>query len=56
MTWMLLLAIHGVPVRHSIRVRTTTNLARSFEEERRRTKVVPRLTDEKLRSSSCSPP
>jgi putative transposase len=42
-----LLAIHRVPVRHRIRVRTTNLAERSFEEERRRTKVVPRLRDEK---------
>jgi len=42
-----LLAIHRVPVRHRIRVRTTNLAARSFEEERRRTKVIPRLMSEK---------
>jgi putative transposase len=42
-----LLAIHQVPVRHRIRVRTTNLAERSFEEERRRTKVIPRLMDEK---------
>jgi Transposase, Mutator family len=42
-----LLAIHRVPVRHRIRVRTTNLAERSSEEERRRTKVIPRLTDEK---------
>lgn len=42
-----LLAIHRVPVRHRIRVRTTNLAERSFEEERRRTKVIPRLMDEK---------
>jgi putative transposase len=42
-----LLAIHKVPVRHRIRVRTTNLAERSFEEERRRTKVIPRLRDEK---------
>jgi putative transposase len=42
-----LLAIHKVPVRHRIRVRTTNLAERSFVEERRRTKVIPRLTDEK---------
>lgn len=36
-----------VPVRHRINVRTTNLLERSFEEERRRTKVIPRLLDEK---------
>ncbi len=34
-------------VRHRINVRTTNLLERSFVEERRRTKVIPRLTDEK---------
>jgi putative transposase len=42
-----LLGIHRVPVRHRIRVRTTNLAERSFEEERRRTKVIPRLTSEK---------
>jgi transposase-like protein len=42
-----LLAVHRVPVRHRIRVRTTNLAERSFVEERRRTKVIPRLTDEK---------
>jgi len=42
-----LLAIHRVPVRHRIRVRTTNLAERSFVEERRRTKVIPRLMDEK---------
>jgi transposase-like protein len=42
-----LLAIHCVPVRHRIRVRTTNLAERSFEEERRRTKVIPRLTGER---------
>jgi transposase-like protein len=42
-----LLAIHRVPVRHRIRVRTTTLAERSFVEERRRTKVIPRFPDEK---------
>ena len=41
-----LLAIHRVPVRHRIRVRTTNLAERSFEEERRRTKVIPRLRTE----------
>jgi putative transposase len=36
-----------VPVRHRINVRTTNLLERSFLEERRRTKVIPRFTDEK---------
>jgi putative transposase len=42
-----LLAIHRVPVRHRIRVRTTNLAERSFEEERRRTKVIPRLMTER---------
>ncbi len=36
-----------MPVRHRINVRTTNLLERSFLEERRRTKVIPRLMDEK---------
>jgi transposase-like protein len=42
-----LLNIHRVPVRHRIRVRTTNLCERSFVEERRRTKVIPRFSDEK---------
>jgi hypothetical protein len=42
-----LLSIHRVPVRHRIRVRTTNLAERSFEEERRRTKVIPRLMSER---------
>jgi transposase-like protein len=42
-----LLAVHRVPVRHRINVRTTNLAERSFVEERRRTKVIPRLLDEK---------
>src|SRR5437763_2845661 len=42
-----LLAIHRVPVRHRIRVRTTNLAERGFEEERRRTKVIPRLMTER---------
>jgi transposase-like protein len=42
-----LLAIHRVPARHRIRVRTTNLAERSFVEERRRTKVIPRFTDER---------
>jgi transposase-like protein len=42
-----LLNIHRVPVRHRINVRTTNLIERSFAEERRRTKVIPRLLDEK---------
>jgi putative transposase len=41
-----LLAIHRVPVRHRIRVRTTNLAERSFVEERRRTKVIGRFNDE----------
>jgi putative transposase len=40
-----LLAIHRVPVRHRIRVRTTNLAERSFAEERRRTKVIGRFSD-----------
>jgi putative transposase len=36
-----------LPIRHRINVRTTNLLERSFLEERRRTKVIPRFTDEK---------
>lgn len=36
-----------LPVRHRINVRTTNLLERSFVEERRRTKVIPRLMEEK---------
>lgn len=36
-----------VPARHRISVRITNLLERSFVEERRRTKVIPRLLDEK---------
>jgi putative transposase len=42
-----LLAIHRVPVRHRIRVRTTNLAERSFVEERRRTKVIGRFSDER---------
>ncbi len=42
-----MLAIHRVPVRHRIRVRTTNLAERSLEEERRRTKVIPRLMSER---------
>ena len=41
-----LLAIHRVPVRHRIRVRTTNLAERSFVEERGRTKVIGRFGDE----------
>jgi transposase-like protein len=40
-----LLAIHRVPVRHRIRVRTTAE--RSFVEERRRTKVIGQFSNER---------
>lgn len=36
-----------LPVRHRINVRTTNLLDRSFVEERRRSKVIPRFTEEK---------
>ena len=36
-----------LPARHRINVRTTNLIERSFEEERRRTKVIPRFTDER---------
>jgi putative transposase len=36
-----------VPVRHRINVRTTNLIERSFLEERRRSKVIPRFNDEK---------
>jgi putative transposase len=36
-----------LPVTHRINVRTTNLLERTFLEERRRTKVIPRLMDEK---------
>jgi transposase-like protein len=36
-----------LPVRHRINVRTTNLLERSFVEERRRSKVIPRFADEK---------
>jgi transposase-like protein len=42
-----LLNIHRVPVRHRIRVRTTNLAERSFVEERRRTKVIGRFSDER---------
>ena len=42
-----LLAIHRVPARHRIRVRTTNLAERSFVEERRRTKVIGRFDDER---------
>ncbi|MGC8627675.1 MAG: transposase [Acidimicrobiales bacterium] len=42
-----LLAVHKVPVRHRLAVRTTNLAERSFGEGRRRTKVVPRLRAER---------
>jgi len=50
-----LLAIHKIPVRHRIRVGTTNLAEDSFQEERRRTKVIPRLRDEKaaLKDGLC---
>jgi len=36
-----------VPARHRINCRTTNLIERSFEEERRRTKVIPRLGSER---------
>lgn len=42
-----LLAIHRIPVRHRVNVRTTNLVERSFVEERRSTKVIPKLLDEK---------
>ena len=42
-----LLAHLRLPARHRISCRTTNLIERSFEEERRRTKVIPRFTDER---------
>jgi transposase-like protein len=42
-----LVAVHRVPVRHRAKVRTTNLAERSLLEERRRTKVIPRLRSEK---------
>ncbi|WP_242848411.1 transposase [Sulfobacillus thermosulfidooxidans] len=42
-----LLAHCKVPVRHRIIVRTTHRIERCFEEERRRTKILPRFWREK---------
>jgi len=42
-----LLAHLQLPARHRIHCRTTNLIERSFEEERRRTKVIPRFTDER---------
>jgi putative transposase len=41
-----LLAFHRVPVCHRIRMRTTNLAERGFEEQRRRTKVIPRFMSE----------
>lgn len=42
-----LLAIHRLPVRHRLVCRTTNLAERSFEEERRRSKVIPRFSNER---------
>ena len=42
-----LLAHLRLPARHRIHCRTTNLIERSFEEERRRTKVIPRFSDER---------
>lgn len=42
-----LLNVHRIPVRHRFWVRTTNLCERSFAEERRRTKVIPRLMNER---------
>jgi putative transposase len=42
-----LLAIHRLPVRHRLVARTTNLAERSFEEERRRSKVIARFSDER---------
>jgi hypothetical protein len=42
-----LLAHPRLPARHRIFCRTTNLIEHSFEEERRRTKVIPRFTDER---------
>jgi transposase-like protein len=39
-----LLAIHRLPVRHRLACRTTNLVERSFKEERRRSKVIPRFS------------
>jgi transposase-like protein len=36
-----------LPLRHRVICRTTNLIERSFEEERRRTKVIPRFSDER---------
>ena len=46
-----LVAVHRVPVRHRAKVRTTNLAERSLLEERRRTKVIPRLS---LRSEKAA--
>jgi transposase-like protein len=42
-----LLAHLQLPAHHRIHCRTTNLIERSFEEERRRTKVIPRFTNER---------
>jgi putative transposase len=42
-----LLAIHRLPVCHRLVCRTTNLAERSFEEERRRSKVIPRFSNER---------
>jgi len=42
-----LLAHLRLPARHRINCRTTNLIERSFEEERRRTEVIPRFPDER---------
>ncbi len=42
-----LLSIHRLAVRHRLVCRTTNLAERSFEEERRRSKVIPRFSDER---------
>ena len=43
-------------MRHRIDERTTNPQERTFEEERRRSKVIPRFNDEKSAMTSSSPP
>jgi putative transposase len=49
-------AIHRVPVRHRIRVRTTNLAERFFVEERRRSKVIGRCNDERSAMNLVLPP
>ncbi len=42
-----LIAHLRLPARHRLHCRTTNLIERSFEEERRRTKIIPRFTDER---------